>query len=352
MAKIVITGGHHNSALVVAQYFLKHDHKIIWYGHRYSSRGDTNDSAEYLEVKANKIPFFDLPAGRLVLDLSELLKIPYGILTALIYLRRDKPDAILTFGGYLGAATALSGAMLGIPIYLHEQTIVTGRANALTARFAKRIYLTWEGSRCYFPARKTMLVGLPLRPSILNSSPIKLFTRRRPTILVMGGKLGASVVNQFIFSHLNSLLADYNVIHQTGTSSVTRDYEHAIALKESLGSLADCYLPLGYISEDQIGKYLRSADLYLGRSGAHICYELLHLALKSILIPLAATHKREQYRNANILVESRLGLILPQSDLSYPNFVKLATQLANFQPKNITLPQNAAEAIYHDLLQV
>jgi UDP-N-acetylglucosamine--N-acetylmuramyl-(pentapeptide) pyrophosphoryl-undecaprenol N-acetylglucosamine transferase len=352
MAKIVITGGHHNSALVVAQYFLSKDHQVLWYGHRYSSRGDTNDSAEYIEVKANKIPFYDLPAGRLILDFVEILKIPRGILTAFNLLRRHKPDAILTFGGYLGAATAIAGALLSIPIYLHEQTIVTGRANKLTANFAKRIYLTWESSRVFFPRHKTMLVGLPLRSSILNTSPVKLFSRRRPTLLVMGGKLGASVINQFIFSHLNSLLINFNIVHQTGTTSLTHDYEHAISLKESLGSLADCYLPIGYISEDQIGKYLSSAEIYVGRSGAHICYELLHLSLKAILIPLATTHKREQYRNANVLVDSDLGLILPQSDLSYPNFIKLINDLPSLKPKNIKLPQNAAEAIYHDLLQI
>lgn len=352
MAKIVITGGHHNSALVVAQYFLKHQHQIIWYGHRYSSRGDTNDSAEYLEVKASKIPFYNLPAGRLVTDLFELFKIPLGIAKALSYLRRDKPDAVLTFGGYLGAATAFAAAILGIPVYLHEQTIVTGRANKLTAYFAKQIYLTWEASRVFFPRHKTMLVGLPLRQSILNSSPSKLFSRHRPTLLVMGGKLGASIINHFVFSHLNELLKDYNIVHQTGTSSVTHDYEHAIALKESLGSLADCFLPLGYISEDQIGKFLSSADLYFGRSGAHICYELLHLSLKAILVPLATTHKREQFRNANVLVESNLGIILPQSDLSYPNFIKTTSKLLALKSSNINLPQNAAEAIYHDLLQV
>ncbi len=352
MAKIVFTGGHHNSALVVAQYFLNKDHQVLWYGHRYSSRGDTNDSAEYIEVKASKIPFYDLPAGRLILDFVEILKIPRGVLTAYTLLRRHQPDAILTFGGYLGAATAIAGALLGIPIYLHEQTIVTGRANALVARFARRIYLTWESSRIYFPRHKTCLVGLPLRSGVLNAKRTKLFSRRRPTLLVMGGKLGASAINQFIFTHLSLILRDYNVVHQTGTSSVTHDYEHAIALQESLGSLSDCYIPLGYIAEDQIGKYLKSADLYLGRSGAHICYELLQIQLKSILIPLSATHKREQYRNAHVLVESNLAKVLPQSELSYKNFESTTKLIDSLKPKIIKLPQNAAEAIYHDLIQV
>jgi cell division protein FtsW len=60
MNTIVITGGHHNSALVVAKELISRGHQVVWLGHRQSSRGDTIDSAEYIEVKAAGIPFHDL----------------------------------------------------------------------------------------------------------------------------------------------------------------------------------------------------------------------------------------------------------------------------------------------------
>ncbi len=345
MPTIVITGGHHNSALVVAQEFKSKGWNVVWIGHRYSARGDTHDSAEYIEVTASKIPFHDLVAGKLTMDLRELIRFPLGIYRAYAILRKAKPSAILSFGGYLGGTVALVGKILGIRIYLHEQTVTAGRANKFIGKLARTVYLTWPESAKYFDRAKIQVVGLPLRPSILSAKPKSLFPRRKPTLLVMGGKQGAHVINTFIFEHLSDLLPHYNIVHQTGTSSLTHDYETAISLDSTLGSLADCYLPLGYIGESEIGSYLRSADLYLGRSGAHICYELGLLGLKSILVPLMATHDAEQHKNATILVKAGLAQILSQTQLSLPSLRETIKTVVKLPGKTLALPRNASHSI-------
>ena len=61
---IVITGGHHNSALVLARRLRKKGLNIIWIGHRYSMWGDTALSAEYREVASEGIKFIELRAGK------------------------------------------------------------------------------------------------------------------------------------------------------------------------------------------------------------------------------------------------------------------------------------------------
>lgn len=350
MHTIVITGGHHNSALALAQELIKRGHKIVWIGHQRSSRGDKTDSAEYLEVTAAGIPFHDLVAARLVLDLRQLILFPLGVIRSFVLLKKIKPSAILSFGGYLGGTVALSGKLLGIPLYLHEQTVSAGRANKLIGALSKRIYLTWPDSEKYFPSGKTSFVGLPLREGLLSAKPAKLFTRARPTLLVMGGKQGAHALNQFIFTHLPDLLPHFNIIHQTGTNSQTRDYDRALALQNSLGSLADCYLPLGYITTSKIGSYLRSADFYFGRSGAHICYELSLLGLPSILVPLMTTHDHEQRKNAQTLLKAKLGLILPQSELSLPHFLTKLTALKKLSPHPLSLPLDASSRLSDTLL--
>ncbi len=247
MSTFVITGGHHNSALVVAKELKSKGHKVVWIGHRYSSRGDTVDSAEYIEVTASGIVFHDLVAGKLLLNLKELLRFPLGLARSLELLKAIAPRAIISFGGYLGGTVALSAKVLNIPIFLHEQTVTAGRANKLIGKLSKRIYLTWAESAKFFDKKKIEVVGLPLRDSIVSGSSKQLFTRRKPTLLVMGGKQGAHAINHFIFTHLPELLKDFNLIHQTGTSSLTGDYEKALAYQNELGSLSDCYLPLGYI---------------------------------------------------------------------------------------------------------
>lgn len=351
MKTIVITGGHHNSALVVAQELMKRGHKVVWIGHRHSSRGDQQDSAEYQEVTASGIPFHDLLAARLEFSLREMLRFPLGFFRAWQILRQTRPTALLSFGGYLGGTVALASKLLGIPIFLHEQTITAGRANKLISHLAHRIYLTWSESAKYFDPAKTKVVGLPLRPSILSAKPKILFTRIKPTLLVMGGKQGAHVINQFIFTHLHHLLTHFNLVHQTGTSTQTHDYETAIALQNTLGSLSDSYLPLGYISENDIGSYLRSADYYLGRSGAHITYELAVVGLPSLLVPLLSTHDHEQFKNADVLVGANLGVKLAQSELSLAHFLEHFAQLKLLRGQALSLSRHATSDLVDDLCQ-
>lgn len=351
MTKIVLTGGHHNAALVVAKHLNAQGISVVWFGHRYATRGDTHDSAEYLEVKAAGFPFFELRAGRFTPNLRELLYLPLGFFQAFKLLRQIKPSAILTFGGYLGVPTAIAGTLLGIPLYLHEQTSTAGKANRLISRFASRIYLTWSSSRRYFPAGKSRVVGLPLRETVLTGKKLPLFTRARPVLLVMGGKQGSQLLNRFVFAHLPKLLAEFNLVHQTGTSSATGDYDRALTLKNTLDKSADNYLPVGYLGEYEIGDYFKSADLYFGRSGAHVTYELALLGLPAILVPFLHTHLQEQLKNAKYLADSGNAVILPQSELSLPAFMQTVKLLKNQGRHPLPLPRDASLLLIRDLLQ-
>lgn len=349
MKTIAVTGGHHNSALVVAEVLMKNDVKVVWLGHRHASRADQNDSAEYIEVTASGIKFYDLRAGRGSLSLSELWRIPLGFFHARSILQKTHPDALLTFGSYLGVAGALAASSLGIPIYLHEQTVVAGRANKLIGSLAKKIYLTWQSSQKYFPKTKSQVVGLPLRPGLLTASRAKLFPNNLPTLLILGGKQGSHVINECIFDSLPELLSKYNVIHQTGTTSETGDHDKALALRGAVTGRG-IYDPHGYIREGELAKYLSSVKLVVGRSGAHVTYELGILGIPSVLIPYMYTHDHEQYQNATYLVNRGLAQILPESELSGPHLLTAITQVSSLTPTPLDLPKQAAQAIAKDLL--
>lgn len=353
MSKIVITGGHHNSALVVAKLLRDKGMHIEWIGHRYSAKNDQNDSAEYLEVKASNFPFHNLVAGKLTTNLANLLSIPIGFYRAWRYLRQLHPIAVVSFGGYLGLSVSLPAYLMGIPVYLHEQTLVVGKANRLSAKFARRIYLTWEQSTRYFQQSKTKLVGLPLRDSILQAKPKKLFPNNLPTVLVLCGKQGSQTINKYIFEALPRILEQYNIIHQTGMSSVTKDYERSLALRDGLSeSLSTSYLPLSYIGEADIGMYLSSASLVVGRSGAHTAYELGVLGKKALLIPFMYTTGREQYRQAKLLEEAGYAQVLLESDLSVDKLLDGIDRVYRMPlpTKKLNLQTNAANLLVDDLL--
>lgn len=354
MQTIIITGGHHNSALVVAKEFVKKGFNVIWLGHRYASRGDKNDSAEYKEVIGSGIEFHELRAGKIdsTPTFSEIGNIPLGFFRAWKYLMKFKPVALLSFGGYLGLTASLPAHLMGIPTYLHEQTLVAGKANTWTGKFARRIYLAWNEAARYFPYGKTQYVGLPLRESITGSKAKKLFGNDLPTILVMGGKQGSHTINTHIFAALPSLLLHYNLVHQTGSSSVTGDFETAVSKKDSLPpDLASHYLPMSYIGEGEIGSYLSSVDLVVGRSGAHTAYELGLLGRKCVLIPFMHTTGSEQHQQAKLLAKAGLATILPESELTTPKLlVSIKSALDSPTAAPLALPRDATTRLVDDLI--
>ena len=137
--KIVITGGHHSSALPVINNLRERfsDVEIYWIGHRYSMKGDINPTLEYKEITDLGIPFFDLKAGKLykTYNLGRLLKIPLGLVQATFLLLKIRPDVILSFGGYLAAPVVIAGNALRIPSLTHEQTVTAGYSNKLISFF-------------------------------------------------------------------------------------------------------------------------------------------------------------------------------------------------------------------------
>lgn len=354
MKHIIITGGHHNSALVVARELKKRGHKVSWIGHLHTAKGDTAYSAEYSEVSSSHIPFYALQAGKLggSAGLGNLYEIPLGLLRALRLIHFLKPSAILSFGGYLGASTGLAGVLLGKPLYLHEQTVVAGKANKFLSRFASQVFLTWPSSSQFFPARKSITVGLPLRPSLLTPSRISYFDNDLPTIVALGGKQGSHALNVSLEKHLPQILANYNLIHQTGASTVTRDFERAVKNRHHLSkNLARRYLVHSYIGEEEIGTVLASSDIYVGRSGAHITYELGLLGLPSILVPYLYTHEKEQLQNARYLSQAGLGQILLESDLTWDSLEPMLKRASQFTKKPLALPRNATTRLVDFLLK-
>jgi len=318
--KIVITGGHHTAALVLAKALIKKGHKIFWLGHKYSMWGDRNESAEYLEVTKAKIPFFELKAGKYwkTLNPFKLVRLPFGFIQAFFYLWKLKPDLIVSFGGYLAIPTVSVGWILRIPSVTHEQTVIGGLANKLLSPFVKKVFITWPQTKKGFPSKKTVLTGLPLRKEIFEKKTKKYeFKENLPTIYVTGGKQGAHIINQAVFAVLDKILGKYNLIHQCGLSSLHNDFEKSKRERSEMRSeRRERYKVVDYVFPEEIGAVFAKADLVISRAGAHIVYELTALGKPAILVPYPYLYKDEQTQNAKMLEEIGLVKILPQKDLT------------------------------------
>lgn len=339
---LVFTGGHHTSALEVAKALKDEGWNIVWFGHRHSMWKDKSDSAEYQEVTATGIKFYDLLAGKFYRTYNplKLLRIPLGFIQAFVWLVQIQPSGIVSFGGYLAVPTVICGWILGIPSITHEQTIVAGWANKVVAKFSQKIALTWPESAKYYPPSKTIVTGLPLRPGIVSikSNILKTQDSKLKTIFITGGKQGSHTINNVVFESVDKLTKDFNVIHQVGNSMLFED----LAIAKSL-NLSN-YKFFAYSSQQQLEAFVK-ADIVVTRGGAHSIYELGYLGKKCVVIPIPWVSHDEQSRNAEILQRNHLGVIIPQSTLSTSALISAIKTASKLQGKPLDLPNHAVESI-------
>jgi UDP-N-acetylglucosamine--N-acetylmuramyl-(pentapeptide) pyrophosphoryl-undecaprenol N-acetylglucosamine transferase len=318
--RILMTGGHQDPAIAVIEALQERGNfQFFWVGHRYSLSGEKTESVEFKTITRLGIPFFPLRTGKLYRSSwRELIKLPLGFLHSLYLLIRIRPRIVVSFGGYLAAPVVLAAYFLRIPAVTHEQTVVFGWANRFISHFARRIFVSWKSSLKYFPPRKTVLTGNPVRPDVFEERTKRFrFKNNLPVVYVTGGKQGSHLINETVRGSLSQFLENYNLIHQSGSSTRFQDYQKLSILKDQLPKkLQDRYILQEYFGLDEIGAVYAAAALVVGRAGANTVTELAALGKPAILIPIPWVSRREQFRNAQILAETGAAVVLEEEGLS------------------------------------
>ena len=332
--RLVFTGGHHTGALEVAKKLKGQGFEIFWLGHRHSMWGDTADSAEYRDVTAAGIAFFDLQAGKFhhTYNPFKLMRIPWGFVQSLYLLLLLKPNLVVSFGGYLAVPVVIVGWCLGIKSVTHEQTMTSGWANKLIANFAAKIALSWPDSLQNYPKAKTVLVGLPIRDEIKVILKQKIQKHPKPIVFITGGKQGSHKINEAVFANIPALTKKFKIIHQTGSSTVYNDFAKAKEIK----------MP-GYECFDydqyKYNSAMAQCDVVVGRAGAHTVYELGILGKTCVLVPIPWVSQNEQYLHAKYLADHDLAIILPEDKLSPQSLFEAINKSLKLKAKvlNLTL---------------
>lgn len=330
--KVVITGVHLSPAVAVARKLRQQKNTVIFIGRKYALEGDSAISLDYKVITKENFIFKNLTTGRLQrhwtrYTLPSLLKIPIGFIQAIFLLITDRPDLILSFGGYLSLPVATAGFLLGIPIVIHEQTLGAGLANKVEASLAKKVLISWESSRKYFPKEKTILTGNPVREEIFKkiqsakwADEIRNSDKGLPIIYITGGSLGSHKINLVVEKIIDKLVKNYIVIHQTGDAKKFKDFDRLTKLKNKFaGGFRHRYLLVKHVAPDEIGWILNRASLVVSRSGINTVTELIFLGKPAILIPL----NNEQKENAMFLKKIGLAEVLLDKEFS-------SDQLYNF----------------------
>ncbi len=288
------------------------------------------------------------------LDRQHLLrnfKVICNLLSSLPKARRIiknfKPDVAIGVGGYASAAALLVAKSMNIPIVLQEQNGFAGVANKLLAKKAEKICVAYSGMERFFPADKIILTGNPIRQNLFNPELDKNeayaafgFKNNIPTLLVMGGSLGAMTINNGMIKGLKQFAqAGVQVIWQTGKRYF------ADAKKAFDNNPCSNVLVTDFISRMDYAYAI--ADVVVARAGASTISELTFLGKPSILIPSPNVAEDHQTHNAMALANQNAAICLPDKEAE-EKLALLAIDLLLDDERKSSIAENSKKMAQND----
>jgi len=296
------TGGHVFPALAVARILKERGHRLLFVGTREGMESklvpDAGFEIEFVRSSGlNRVGFRQ--------QAQTLLSLPTGVFAASRLLRKFKPKAIFSMGGYVAGPVMLAAVLSGLPLVVMEPNAIPGFANRKVARYVYCALLGFEAAKRWFPAARCEVTGLPVRPEFFALQPK---TTGAFTLLVTGGSRGARKLNQAVRAAWPLLRnSPIRVVHQTGAN----EYE-AIAQDFPAAGVTGEVIP--FIRS--MAEAFSNADLVLGRAGAGGVNEIAAAGMPSILVPLPTAADDHQRKNAETLVEANAARMVPNADLS------------------------------------
>lgn len=304
--KIIIsaggTGGHLYPALSLAEIIRERDRNIsvffITKKKNYNLIKEKGFECEILNIENN------------------ILSILRNFFYSFYLLKKYNPDLVIGLGSYISIPVLSASFFLRIPILIHEQNVIPGKANKFLSRWAEKILISFKETERFFRREKTYLISNPLRKMKYRSKE-EIYQElglelNRKTILIFGGSLGAKKLNISTLEALPLLKEKENmqILHITGKDKLKEVEEEKRRIKD----LKIKYKIIGYY-EDLL-EILRFADLVVSRAGATTCSEIAFLGKPVIFVPYPyATNAHQEY-NAKIFEKNGGAIVFKDAEFS------------------------------------
>ncbi len=319
------TGGHLFPAVALARELVARGHQVIVLT---DPRGAKFDAG----VQVRSLPATRLTGG-LAAKLIGGMQLLQGVLAAAWHLRRDRVELLIGFGGYPSVAPVLAAKLTRVPVVLHEQNAVLGRANARLARYATLIATS-------FPE----VAGLGGRPKRLTGNPVRaeaVAARGAPflppeddgpfNLLVFGGSQGASVFSETVPAACASL--------PVGLRQRLRVTQQA--RPDDVAATQAAYAEIGLTAEvstffNDLPERMAASHVIIARAGASTIAEVLAIGRPAVLVPYPHAMDDHQTVNARAVDEAGAAWLMPQSAFT-------AEALARRLETLLTLPQCSAK---------
>ena len=280
------TGGHINAALAVGEALREQNFDILYLtGKRtldyrlFEGQNVLNLDSKPLRTN-NPFQLFK----NITMNFMSFIKIFF------IYLKK-RPQFIVGAGGYVCGPTLLAGYLQFIPVFIIEQNAVMGLTNKILGWISTRIFVHFTKTKGLSGSlvKKVRVVGNPTRKAIQPVVSKQISGDLK--VLVFGGSLGATQINNVIFDILKTTsVQNLEIHHQIGGDQKAPEIDSKVK-----------YHPINYINHIQ--KEYEWCDVIIARSGASTVSELAIIKKPVLIFPFPQATDNHQYFNAQIFKE-------------------------------------------------
>lgn len=223
-----------------------------------------------------------------------------------------KPNVVIGGGGYVSFPAILAARILRIPYVLLEQNMIPGKITRFFSGHAEMTFLSFPGSGRFVKGKK-MVVGNPLRTELIVPREKARKTLNIPEqaflFVIAGGSKGARSLNRLlleIIPNLFSFHADLMVLWITGEAN----YEE---VREKIPQKLEGLIVKAF--DPQLPLWISACDLFVGRAGAGLLWEVLSSGVPSILVPYPFSTDGHQQANAEFLEACGASVIVSEDNM-------------------------------------
>ncbi len=334
------SGGHIFPAESISGALLKKGYRVAFVTDKRGANFHSLPNVQTYRLVAESVA-----GGSRLHKIMAMIKLLFGAAQALHLIMKLKPSLVIGVGGYASFPAVIAAYMWGIPVMLHEQNAVLGRANRFLSNwiFGKRaevIATSFEPTLLVPSNIPQVRVGMPARPQVLKSEktpyqPIKDTIQ----LLIFGGSQGASFFSRK-FPEVLALLPE--------------ELQRKIVLTQQARPEDEEYLQEVYqkipfkkvtISSffDNMPMLIKESHLVISRGGASTITELEIIGRPAMIVPLPTAADNHQMENARQFCDDGAGWLINEKTFSVEQTAQRLTEL--LQDKDILI--NAASCAYN-----
>lgn len=313
------TGGHIFPALSIANEIRKRypDSEILFVGAQGRMEMEKIPAAGY---KIVGLPVMGFPRKPSLKIFAFFNKLRQSASMANKIVKDFKPEIAIGVGGYASGPLLRAAANNKIPTLIQEQNSYAGITNKLLSKKVKTICVAYDNMQRFFPEKKIVLTGNPVRENLIEelqnkNEALRYFglNENERVILIVGGSLGARSINNAVLKNLEFITnSGVQVVWQTGAI-----YFDQIEIELKDKKPANLHVHKFLTRMDYA---YSAADLVISRAGAGTISELCLVGKPAILVPSPNVSEDHQTKNAMALVEKDAAVMLADSVIDFQLF--------------------------------